>query len=134
MLIVKKVMDQKLSFKSKFEFVIDRYVDVYNRIELEGRMPFIYKTYYEYLLHVLTCCMYQEYIDEKTSNVCNKLRRQRTCERIGACGTRYYHVRPLKCPCGYTFIDLDRYKPDPHQTLVQYLAGTLSNGMSFVLP
>ena len=127
-------MDQKLlfMFKSKFEFVIDRYADVYNRLELEGRMPLIYKTY-EYLLHVLTCSMYQEYIDEKTRNVCNKLRRQRKYEKTGACGTRYYDIMPLKCPCGYAFVDVDRYKPDPHQTLVQYLAVTLANGLSFVL-
>ena len=128
-------MDQKLSsmFKSKFEFVIDRYADVYNRLELDGQMPLIYKTYYEYLLHVLTCCMYQEYIDEKTGNVCYKIRRQRTLDKIGA-GARYYDIKPLKCPCGYVFVHVDRYKPDPDRTLVQHLAGTLVYRLSFVLP
>ena len=42
-------MDQKFSFKLKFEFVIDRYADVYNRLKLEGRLPRFCENYYQYV-------------------------------------------------------------------------------------
>ena len=82
------------------------------------------------MLHVLTCSMYQEYINEN-GIVCNKIRRQESLDKIGACGVRYYAIKPLKCPCGYAFVHVDRYKPDPDRTLVQHLALTLLHCLSF---
>ena len=75
--------------------------------------------------------MYQEYIDKKTGIVCNKIRRQEILDKIGACGVRYYATLPLKCLCGYGFVHVDDYKPDPNRTLVQHLAATLVYGLSF---
>ena len=125
-------MDQKLSFKSKYEFIIDRYCDNFNRVVLNGQMPLVYKNYYNYFLHLMTCSLYPEYKDEITGSLCNKLRREKKVEISS--GSRYTYIFPLRCLCGYTFIDLDRDKPDWDQTLVEHLAGTLISALSLNNP
>ena len=118
-------MDKKISFKLRFEYIIDRCCDNFNRTQRYS----LHRNAYNHFLHIMTCPLYPEYIDETTGLLCNKLKRKKCV--VNGVGGIYNYIYDLKCMCGYRFVDIDIDTPAWDQTLVQYLGEKLLSVYGF---